>query len=266
LNRVHWRATARTGTLHSKIYDPSTLAGATILLDLHQAGYPARGEPHRSELAVTAAASLANAVYEMGQQIGLVSNGRDAVDRIRQEGWAQHDFRTRRAVRQTAAMREESERLQPVVVETRRGPEQFQRIREALARLELTDGMTFAQLVLEASSRVPRDATIVAVLPDVAVETALALGNLRRGGYAVTAVLILHDANRLERGYGRLVAEGIRDVRHLKDEAGLPELCRQQVLGPSAGGWTITEGPAPEDAPIPEWAERTPYRLDSPEG
>jgi uncharacterized protein (DUF58 family) len=265
LNRVHWRATARTGTLHSKIYDPSTLAGATILLDLHQAGYPARGEPHRSELAVTAAASLANAVYEMGQQVGLVSNGRDAVDRIRQEGWAQHDFRTRRAVRQTAAMREESERLQPVVVETRRGPEQFQRIREALARLELTDGMTFAQLVLEASSRMPRDATIVAVLPDVAVETALALGNLRRGGYAVTAVLILHDANRLERGYGRLVAEGIRDVRHLKDEAGLPELCRQQVLGPSAGGWTITEGPAPEDAPIPEWAERTPYRLDSPE-
>ena len=40
LNRVHWRATARTGTLHSKVYEPTTLAGATILLDFHPTGYP----------------------------------------------------------------------------------------------------------------------------------------------------------------------------------------------------------------------------------
>ena len=40
LNRVHWRATARTGALHSKVHEPSTLAGATVLLDFHQAGYP----------------------------------------------------------------------------------------------------------------------------------------------------------------------------------------------------------------------------------
>ena len=31
LNRVHWRATARTGVLQSKIYEPSTVAGATLL-------------------------------------------------------------------------------------------------------------------------------------------------------------------------------------------------------------------------------------------
>src|SRR5438552_3060880 len=40
MNRIHWRATARAGRLHSKIYDPSTLAGATLLLDFHQSGYP----------------------------------------------------------------------------------------------------------------------------------------------------------------------------------------------------------------------------------
>jgi hypothetical protein len=87
LNRVHWRATARTGQLHSKIYEPTTLAGATILLDFHEGAYPRGGEPYRSELAVTAAVSLANAVFEMGQQVGLVSNARDAADRIRREGW-----------------------------------------------------------------------------------------------------------------------------------------------------------------------------------
>jgi uncharacterized repeat protein (TIGR01451 family) len=264
LNRVNWRATARTGLLHSKVYEPSTLAGATILLDLHQAGYPARGEPHRSELAVTAAASLANAVYEMGQQVGLVSNGRDAADRIRLEGW-DHEFRTRRAARQTAGMLDDSERLRPVVVETRRGEEQFQRIREALARVELTDGLPFDRLVVETAGRIPRDATVLAVLPDVPVETALALGNLRRRGLAVAAVLILHEDRQLERAYGRLVAEGIRDVRHLRDEAGLPELCRQQVLGPSAGGWTPLEEPAPDEE-MPDWMGRTGYRMDSPEG
>ena len=88
LNRVHWRATARTGLLHSKIYEPSTVAGATLLLDFHQADYAPNHEPFRSELAVMAAASIAHAVFEMGQQIGLVTNGRDAADRIRQEGWA----------------------------------------------------------------------------------------------------------------------------------------------------------------------------------
>ncbi len=259
LSRIHWRATARTGALHSKVYEPSTLAGATILLDLHRAGYPKRGEPDRSELAVTAAASLANAVYELGQQVGLVSNGRDAADRIRQEGWENQDFRTRRAARRSAAMQEESQRLQPVVVETRRGAEQFQRIREALARLELTDGMTFAQLVVEAAARIPRDATVVAVLPDVPVELALALGTLRRHGLAVTAVLIACDSAQLERGYGRLVAEGVRDVRHLRDEAGLPELCRQQAEG--AGGWVVLQGG--DEGKAAGWADRTTYNMDS---
>src|SRR5262249_57083410 len=107
------------------------------------------------------------------------------------------------------AMHEHSERLQPLIVETRRGVEQFQRSRETLVRVELTDGLTCAQLVLEAAPGLPRDAAVVAVLPDVPVETALALGNLRRRGFAVTAVLVLLDEGALEKGYGRLLAEGV---------------------------------------------------------
>src|SRR5438128_5482470 len=190
LNRVHWRATARTGLLHSKVYAPSSLAGATLVLDFHQGCYPRRGEPHRSELAVTAAASLAGAVYQLGQQIGLVTNGRDAADRIRLEGWEQ-DYRTRQTARRSLALKEKNERLQPLLVETRRGVEQFQRIREVLARVELTDGLSFAHLVLETAGRLPRDATVVALLPHVPIETALALGNLQRRGFAVTAVLLM---------------------------------------------------------------------------
>jgi uncharacterized protein (DUF58 family) len=228
LNRVHWRATARTGALHSKVHEPSTLSGITVLLDFHQAGYPQRGEPFRSELAVTAGVSLAHAVFLMGQQCGLVTNARDAAERIRSEGWEQ-DPRTRSAARAAAADLPEAKRIEPLVVETRRGAEQLQRIREVLARAERSAGLSFAQMIIETAHRLPRDATALAVLPDVPVESAIALGNLRRRGMAVSVVLVMMDESGLEKAYGRLVAEGIRNLRHLTDEAALPELCRSQV-------------------------------------
>ncbi|NQV27677.1 MAG: DUF58 domain-containing protein [Rhodopirellula sp.] len=242
-NRIHWKATASTGKLHSRIYDPSTVAGATIILDFHRDMYPAQGEPHRSELAITTVASLANAVCQMGQQIGLVTNGRDAADRIREEGW-KRDFRTRNAARQNVGMAVTSDRLRPVIVETQRGFEQFQRIRESLARLELTDGLTFSELLLEATSRLPRDATVVAVLGDVTTETAIALGNMRRSGFAVYAIVVLQaidnslgtaDGTRFMGSdgmvdkIGRLIAEGI-NVRHIDNEAAITDLCSEQLI------------------------------------
>ena len=228
MNRIHWRATARTGVLHSKLYEPSSVAGATLLVDFHRDSYDADHEPYRSELAITAAASLANALYHLGQQIGLVTNGRDAADRIRQEGW-DPDPRTRRDAQRSASMLDTSQRLQPVVVETRRGPEQLMRILEALARLELTDGLTVAGLIDEAASRIPRDATVIALVCRVSTETALALSGLRRRGFAVTAIVNAFHVHEFEQAGGPLVAEGI-EVRHLVDEAGLVDLCRQYVL------------------------------------
>ena len=228
LNRVHWRATARTGVLQCKMYEPSCIAGLTLLLDFHKASFPAQGEPHRSELAVTAAASLANAVYQLGQQIGFITNGRDAADRIRQEG-IRHEFRTRSLALDTVEMEGRNDRLRPVVVETRRGPEQFLRILEALARVELTDGLTFSQLILETTSRLPRDATVVTLLADVPAETAIALGNLRRRGYAVTAVLVLFEEERDYGCIGRLMAEGVA-VRRVDSEAAIAGLCSEQLV------------------------------------
>lgn len=225
LQRVHWRATARTGELMCKIFEPTTLAGASILLDFHQDGYYARGEPYRSELAVTTAASLAYAVTMLNQQIGFASNGKDAADRIRVNISTQEDedeqspgFTSRAEVRADKEMIEESDRLRPVQVETRRGIEQFQQVREALARLELTEGLTFAQLILEVSPRLPRDATIIAVLPRVPVETSTMLGSLRRQGFAISVVLIGMEDSERSQAHGRLLAENIRDVRYVNSE------------------------------------------------
>lgn len=228
LSRVNWRATARTGVLHSKIYEPSTIAGATVLLGFHRDDYPRTNEPLRSELAVTTAASIANEVYLMGQQVGLVTNGRDAADRIRQEGWS-HDYRTRSAAQADVNMVEHSERLRPVIVPTRQGPEQLWRILETLARVELTDGLSFSQLIVESTNRLPRDATVVAVLARVEPETALALGTLRRRGHAVVAVLVVFDDFEFEDYAGRLLAQGI-ESRRVTNETSISLLCGQHLV------------------------------------
>jgi len=229
LNRVHWKATARTGLLHSKVYEPSTVVGATILLDFHMRKFDRAHEPLRSELAVTAAASIANTIYEMGQQVGLVTNGRDAADRIRHEGW-DYDIRTRDAARQAAAMLESSERLRPIVVETRRGADQLMRIFETLARIEMTDGLDLAQLIGETESRLPRDATVLAILPRVSERDAISLATLRRSGYAVTVILNVYDEFDFAEASGPLLAAGIA-TRHLRDEAAVVAVCRKMAEG-----------------------------------
>ncbi|MCU0961744.1 MAG: DUF58 domain-containing protein [Pirellulaceae bacterium] len=228
LNRVHWRATARTGLLHSKIYEPSTIAGATVLLEFHRGSHAARNEPYRSELAVVAAASIANAVFQMGQQIGLVTNGRDAADRIRVEGW-DYDPQSRQQARQAASMLEQSDRLQPVTVPTRRGDLQLGRILDTLARVELTDGLPLPELIAETEGRMPRDATIIAILPEVTVETVVTLADLKRRGFAVTAVLNIFEDSDFASAAGSLVAIGV-DVHHLKDESRISRICQRFLL------------------------------------
>ena len=46
------------------------------------------------------------------------------------------------------------------------------------------------------AGRLPRDATVVAVLGEVSVESAISLGNLHRQGFAITAILISMDQRR----------------------------------------------------------------------
>lgn len=228
-HRVHWRATARTGELHSKVYEPTTLAGATILLDFHRGSYPKRGEPYRSELAVTTAASLAHMVFLLGQPIGLATNGSDGAARWRPKPKGPIDFARRTEAQQAVAEVESHDRLQPLCVPTRRGPDQFQNIREALARVELGDGLTFPEFVREVTPRLPRDASVIAVLADVTIETALALSQLKQAGFALSLLLVQLDPDRLEKAYGWLYAQNLRDVRRVGSETELAELCSQSL-------------------------------------
>lgn len=234
LNRIHWGATASTGVLHSKVYEASTIAGATLLLDFHESSFDPKHEPVRSELAVTTVASIASAVCEMGHQVGLITNARDAAERIKQTGWNHEQLNqkliaNRQRARESAAMLDESDRLRPQVIPTQRGNLQLRQILETLARAEKTDGLTFAQLVQETTNRMPVSATVIAVLTDVTPQTAIALGNLRRRGYAVTAILNTYDPFEFASMSGMLLAQRV-ETRQLADEASVSTICSNFVL------------------------------------
>ena len=78
----------------------------------------------------------------------------------------------------------------------------------------------------------PRD--VIAILPQVSIEASSALGSLRRQGFAVTVILIGLDDDERSRGHGRLLAENIRDVRHVNGEQELGMLGDQAALtGPN---------------------------------
>jgi hypothetical protein len=182
-------------------------------------------------LAVTAATSIANAVQVMGQQIGFITNGRDAADRIRLEGWDGNTvaLETREAARAAAEIDEKNDRLQPVQIPTRRDSEQFHRIRETLARVELTDGLTLAQLVIEAQSRIPRDATVLVIIPGNNDQTTITLQNMARRGFAVSVMVNTFDPLDYAKISSPLISAGI-ETYHLRDEESIVHVCRKQAV------------------------------------
>ena len=57
----------------------------------------------------------------------------------------------------------------------------------------MTDGLPLPALIEETASRMPRDATVIAIVPPKSENAAIALGNLRRRGFAVTVLLNLYE-------------------------------------------------------------------------
>lgn len=228
MRSVHWSATARTGTLHSKVYEPSSIIGATLIMDLHQRTTPQRHEPVRSDLAITAAASIATALHESNEPVGIATNARDAADRIRQEGW-QGDHRVRGLAQAAASMLNESERLRPIILAPARGPNHLREIMRTLARLEITDGLTFSELLVECESQLSAETTLLVILQQAEPETIAALISLQRRGRAVAVIINTHDINDYSSIAGPLIASRIPTF-HLASADAISDVCRQTLL------------------------------------
>jgi uncharacterized protein (DUF58 family) len=158
---VHWKATARRGSLQTKVFDPGAtqtliVALNTQTLESLYAGILA----DVFETAAVVAASVAQAGCDARRAVGLYTNGgvRDS------HRWA-------------------------TVPASRRGDQQV-RILESLARLTYLTLIPFERLLREEAPRFPFGATIVVISAIMNESIDAALLDLRTAGHPIALVLI----------------------------------------------------------------------------
>jgi uncharacterized protein (DUF58 family) len=160
LRQVHWRATARTGELHSRTYEASASHVLILAVDVQTTSRPYGLVRDYLELLVSAAASLAVAALEQGYAVGLLANaGSDASNEL-------------------------------TMVPAGRHPEQGAALLEALARLSDFRQSPLSRVLDNARSRLPYGATVLALTaqPDEALQESL-LG-LQDGGHPVALLTV----------------------------------------------------------------------------
>jgi uncharacterized protein (DUF58 family) len=226
LNRIHWKASARTGQLFSKINEPSSVLGGTLILDLNEGSYPPEKREDRMELAITTTASIAYLLQMSGEQLGMLTNGQDAAE------IARYEVESRQALSRTDADgsivgESTSSRLSPLQVPTARSPVQAQKVIENLARVLPGRGLTIEQLILSEFYHLPRDAALLPVVPRVTEDLALALASMKISGFNVSVFLIDNNAEYMRAA--SLLAQHDIYVFHIEHERNLHELSPAKI-------------------------------------
>lgn len=227
--RIHWKASARTGQLYSKIYEPSTIIGATVVLDFHQDKYRMNDgtvSNDKGDMAVTAAASITSFIGRSGEQIGMFTNGRDAAEVARWERESA-ETTTRTAAAHVADEHEVSWRMRPFAIEAKKGVEQAKTIIESLARVVHTDGLKLAESLARFHDRIVRNSALLVISTRVTSELALVLTEMKRVGFAVT-VFIIQNKSAYAEAQGFLLPENI-DVIHITNEDSLREVATGNI-------------------------------------
>ncbi|HEY8732168.1 MAG TPA: DUF58 domain-containing protein [Candidatus Limnocylindria bacterium] len=158
---IHWKASARLGSLQTKLYEPATSLDAVFLLNV--ATYDQfwiQADPDGAELVISATAELIRLAADAGRQVGLVTNG---IDNVTHE-------RPRSALG--------------------RGPRPLTRSLEILARLGPYASHSPETVFLRERGRLPWGATLVCVTPVLGPHLAAALLALRRAHHRILAVSI----------------------------------------------------------------------------
>jgi uncharacterized protein (DUF58 family) len=155
--RIHWRASARTGELQSKQYEPTATPVMAVFLDVNTFEHFWEGlNTDLLELAISAAASIVAHGLDERRQVGLYVNA------------PLHGG-------------ERSVRISPS-----RHPDQLRRVLEALALLIPHTGNRIEALIAAESRHIPRGATIVVVTGNVTKGLEETLARLFRAGHAIT--------------------------------------------------------------------------------
>lgn len=195
LSLIHWKASARTGDLFTKMHEPSQVLGGTLVLNMFGQDYAPRPDEQtdrseaRIELAVTVTASIAYLLQMSGEQVGMLTNGADAAETAMYDVDS-HVALSRQESAEAAGDEADSDRVSPLQVPTVRSTIQAQKIAENLARVLPGNALTIERLLLSQCEGLPRDATLLPVVPRVTESVAMTLASMKMSGFSVTVFLI----------------------------------------------------------------------------
>ncbi len=161
--RIHWTATAKTGELLVKQYDPSIARETMIYLDLNRKDYEQRRRYTATELAIVTAASIAHhVIVNEGLSVGLATEGRDPL----------------------------AERRSRFFLPPRSGRAHLGSVLEVLARVEVTEATPFPDLLRRQSVDLPWGTTLAVIAGRESERLFDTLVVLRRAGFAVVLILV----------------------------------------------------------------------------
>lgn len=194
MRRIHWRATARSGNIQVKLFEPSVLTGVLLAVDMGLGSYPqTRTSPEKVdpllEFTVTAAASLGEYVLAGDQQVGLISNGTDAVDQY-PEDWTGGSFRRLDQALEKTRFHPRITAYQPVELVPAKGYWQHQRLLTALARLIPSASIDLPDLLMTELPRLPRSLVLIVLTPVLDAALSGVLESLKRSGIETGVVWI----------------------------------------------------------------------------
>jgi len=157
LRRIDWKASASTGRMQVKLFEPSIALETSLILNLNSQEYSMRTRIDSSELAIVIAASLANWVTGIRQSVGLITNGYDPI----------------RAGHTMAA------------IPPRRGRAHLMRILESLASVQLADTLPLADVLRMEIPHLSWGTTLLVITPSIDTTLFDGLFQARRSGMNV---------------------------------------------------------------------------------
>ncbi|MFN8475151.1 MAG: DUF58 domain-containing protein [Anaerolineae bacterium] len=158
--RIHWTASAATGELLLKQYEPAIALETMVLLDLAEDDYAIHRRYNASEVAVTVAASILSHLAGIQQAVGLAVDGYDPL---------------------SAGM--------PMTLPPGKGQAHLIQTLDILARVELGKAEPIVEWARRVTAGLGWGSTVVLVLPAEPPDLAPLLLHLQRAGFSIVLVL-----------------------------------------------------------------------------
>lgn len=221
LNKIHWKATAKTGELKSRKNESTVSIDTALVLNMSQEDYGLKFLERKTELAVTAAASMAYYLNRSGHSYKFLSNAVIA-------GEDKAEFEAYQAriseIEETAA--EEAEEINKqdfnsyLKLPSGRGDGHLQQLLELLARAEISKADNFLNLLTEELD-LGWGGTLIIFTEKDDQELMQVVQNLLRRGYNIK--LMIMGEQLVHREYKHRAYTAPLSIHHLRRERDLDE-------------------------------------------